>query len=837
MERLLVAHGTDLLVKGFASVPPDRVTPDGVPAAGLFQVARVIFAGLKFKVPERAVAVLDTAVDPAWDERLQAQLPALPSLFEAHGFHVVATSEPTSVVASYVQASLDAGGDAIVLASDKRFAQLVEKRVWWYDAYKRVRYTPATVAKRFLVSPEHVADWLALVGDDTALSGVKGIGAKGAAGFIAEVGDVREALKDPDAIEGRVGKNLRASLDVAREQLALAHLDRDRPLPIALTDLGYTLPPIPERNAFYADWGFFELMRAESPPAPCDVVDDVSLSGDGALAILHGEPSAIRGEFAGLGITTDAGRYFVRRIGRRVKAWLENPDVAKVGHDTKSIAVALARQGVTLRGVDADSVVASHISDPSGSAPHDLDPVVRARLRRPLQPAEDVLGTGKRAKTWSEVEPETAGAWACEQADAAAALWAHLQPHVEKHHVREYLQLSDTLAKMELAGVPVDADELTAAGEDFVAMAEALQAEIFDLAGHEFNLRSTKQLGTVLYEELGLTVHSRTKTGWSTATHALERIEHDHPIVPLVIRYRLLERLRSNWVVSLRDAIDDDGRVRSTFHCARSFSGRLVNSAPDLGRVPGATPEMTRIRAAFQAPKGSILLSVDYDQLGLYVLAHLTLDRALIEPLRERADMHLMTASACLEIPPDQITKEQRQIGKVVNFATFAGQGASALRRQLGVSIDEARLLIGRFDRRYAKVRAFQDKQFELACKRGWIQTITGRRWPIRDVRSNDPMMRAYGERLARRATHEGSVADVTRRALLKSDQALNGLRARPLLQIHDEVLFEVPDEELDEVMARTKAAFEGAFRTEVPLSASCKAGPTWADMTPRDVS
>ncbi|MCA9605714.1 MAG: hypothetical protein KC619_08975, partial [Myxococcales bacterium] len=327
----------------------------------------------------------------------------------------------------------------------------------------------------------------------------------------------------------------------------------------------------------------------------------------------------------------------------------------------------------------------------------------------------------------------------------------------------------------------------------------------------------------------------RTKTGWSTSTDALERIEHAHPVVPLVIRWRMLRRLTDTWVIALSDAIDDDGRVRSTFYPARSFTGRLVNAAPDLGRVPKKTPEMLRIRHAFHAPPGSLLLSVDYEQLGLYVLAHLTGDPALVEPLRDGADMHTLTAAAVLELDEREVGYAERQKGKVVSFATFAGQGASALALQLGVSAQEAKTLIERFDRRYAVVREFQDEQLRLAQEQGYVTTLAGRRWPIGGLRSRDPLARSYAERLARRATHEGSVADVSRRGLLRAGEALKdaGLTAMPLLQILDEVLFEVPAPELDRAAAIAADAMRTAFDLRVPLRVGVRVGTRWSDLEP----
>jgi DNA polymerase-1 len=260
-----------------------------------------------------------------------------------------------------------------------------------------------------------------------------------------------------------------------------------------------------------------------------------------------------------------------------------------------------------------------------------------------------------------------------------------------------------------------------------------------------------------------------------------------------------------------------------------------VNTNPDLGRVPGRTPEMAEIRRAFVAPPGRLLMSVDYSQLGLYVLAHLTKDPALVEPLRQRADMHRLTASAVLERAADQITLEERQIGKVVNFATFAGQGPSALALQLGVTAAEAKQYIARFDRHYALVRAFQDEQLRLAKEQGYIVTIAGRRWPIAGLESLDSQLRSYAERMARRGTHEGSVADVSRRALLEADRALRAskLSAVPLVEVVDEILFEVAESELEESAKVCSEAMKHAFELDVPLVVGVEAGKTWADLEP----
>jgi DNA polymerase I len=851
-DRTLVASATNLLARGYLVVPTDRRSPGGDPVNALFAVARAFHRVVAFKTPARAVAVLDVDAPRAdWPAVLQAQVAPLAEMIEALGVRVVRAAGEAHLVASYARAALDRGDDVIVVGMDKRFAQLVSDRLWWYDANKDARYTPEIVQKRFTVPPDKVAAWLGLVGDDDALPGVSGVGAKGATGILETYGSVERALEVADSIPGRPGNVLRSSGDAVRTELARARLDQDRPLPVALDELAYAPPGPAALNARYDQLGFVELLAAEGASVRvrvCDTVADLDAAlagfGDAPVAVhpVLEDPAPVRGALVGVALSSGGGEAIYAPFaglgpclpGPAVLArWLEHAGVVKLAHAVEGTLVELTRAGLSPTGFIGDSAAASHLCQPSNWAPHDLPIVAKHVLGRPLPEEDAIRGVGRQRKAWAQLPVERAAELAGHHADAIAAVWRALSPRVAPALLEEYRALSDTLVRMELTGLVIDTGELARAEVDFAAIEADLQQQIETLAGHSFNINSSKQLGTVLFEELKLPIVSHTKTGWSTAIEALERIEHAHPIVGLVLRWRLLRRLRDSWLIALRACIDDDGRVHSRSHGSRSFSGRLVNTNPDLGRVPGRTPEMKRIRRAFVAGPGKLLLSVDYSQLGLHVLAHLTKDPELVEPLRRRDDLHRLTASAVLERPAAEITIDERQVGKVVNFATFAGQGPSALALQLGISAQDAKEMIVRFDRRYAKVRAFQDEQFRLAKERGYIETLAGRRWPIGGLESLDPHDRSYAERLARRATHEGSVSDVARRGLLDADRALQraGLDATPVAQILDEVLFEVAEGELVEAARVAATAMRDAFALEVPLSVGLKAGPNWADL------
>ncbi|MBX3229691.1 MAG: hypothetical protein KIT84_05100 [Labilithrix sp.] len=850
--RLLVAAATNLLARGFLVVPTDRKSRDGAPVNALFAVARAIRRVLAFRVPTHAVAVIDAQPrDAAWPPILKAQLEHLPELLRTLGLHVVVAPEEEDVVASYASAALETGDDVFIAAVDKRYAQLVGDRLWWYDAAKDVRYTPEIVRKRFGVGPANVGEWLALVGDDSGnevLPGVKGIGAKGATTLIEEQGSVATALAALPKLEGRLAKALRAAEEQVPIELARARLERV-PLPAPLASLVYAPPDARSANALYERLAFVELLVDEGATLQIEVCEAKGearaaierMRGDDATAIaaLLEDPAPVRTPLAGIGLANGRGVGAYVPVGSaawpELAAWLADAGAEKVGHNLVEAAVELRRAGVVLAGVVGDSACASHLTEPSNWAPHDLTVVAKHVLGRALPEDDAVRGAGKQRKAWSALSLGRVAEHAGRLADASAAIWQKLGPSLAPPLLADYLEMEDICVRMELTGIAVDPAELDRAEAAFAEIEATLKAEIDALAGRSFNVGSGKQLGAVLFEELKLPIVSHTKTGWSTSIEALERIEHAHPIVPLVLRWRALRRLRDNWVHALRRCIDADGRVHSRFHPARSFSGQLVNSNPDLGRVPGRTPEMARIRRAFVAAPDHLLMSVDFNQLGLHVLAHLTKDPALVEPLRRRADMHVLTAAAILEVAPEDVTTEQRQLGKVVNFATFAGQGASALALQLGITAAEAKEYIARFDRHYAKVRAFQDEQLRRAREEGGITTIAGRRWPIGGLESLDNQVRSYSERLARRATHEASVQDVSRRALRDADRALRreGLATKPVLQVLDEVLFEVPAAEL-EVAARVCAeAMRSAYALTVPLVVGVEAGPNWADLEP----
>src|SRR5688500_1854571 len=393
-ERTLIASATNVMARGYFAVPTDRRSTKGEPVNGLFAVARGLTRAIAFKRPARAVAVIDPTVKTEWPPLLQPQLAMLRPLCEALGLVVVETTDELHVVASYAKAALEAGDDVIVVGTDKRYAQLVDDRVWWYDVNKDARYTPEMVYKRFGVGSDKVSEWLALVGNpDDHLPGIAGIGAKGATGLLDEYGSVAGALAAVDKIKGRAGNALRAAVDQIPAELARAKLDRDRPLPKPLAELTYAPPPAAPLNALYRELGFVEYLASDDTQRAdvdvCTSEDDVAralakLSGDIAVHVLTEDPTPVLGDLVGLALSAgDGSAVFVpARLVGALKPWLEDPTAKKLGHDTKCIDVALRRIGITLAGVAGDTACASHLAEPSNWAPHELSIIAKRTIGR-----------------------------------------------------------------------------------------------------------------------------------------------------------------------------------------------------------------------------------------------------------------------------------------------------------------------------------------------------------------------------------------------------------------------------------------------------------------------
>jgi DNA polymerase-1 len=519
-----------------------------------------------------------------------------------------------------------------------------------------------------------------------------------------------------------------------------------------------------------------------------------------------------------------------------LRGMLEDPTVSKAGHDLKRSALALARGGVTLRGHALDTMVASYVLDP-GQRAHDLTALALEAFSHKPRTYAEVVGTGQSAISFAEVPVERARDYACEAAELSLRLADRLGAQIAEASLgglldRLEMPLIPVLTRMELAGITIDGDFFRGMRTRLKRELDLIQEEIFKLAGGDFNLNSTQQLRQILFEKLALPVLRKTKTGPSTDAAVLEELaEMGHDVPRLMIEYREFEKLRSTYVDALPQLVNArTGRIHTSFNQTVAATGRLSSSDPNLQNIPIRTDIGREIRKGFVAAPGTLFLSVDYSQIELRVLAHFSGDPAFVTAFTQGIDVHKQTAAVIFGVPVDEVSADMRGRAKTVNFATLYGQGPFSLARQLGISRDEAKAFIDTYFERFQGVRAFLDAQVDMAKRVGYVETLMGRRRFVPELESKNWGIRQFGERVAQNTPIQGTAADLMKKAMIDVQAALDaaGSGAAMLLQVHDELLLEVPVGELTAVRALVVERMERAVELNVPLVADSGTGATW---------
>ena len=595
-----------------------------------------------------------------------------------------------------------------------------------------------------------------------------------------------------------------------------------------------------------------------------EVVAAVRAAGRVALAAETSSPDPLRGELVGIGLSVGSGAAWYLPFGHvqpfeltfegedpagvrnlppashssmsGLTRLLEDPAIEKVGHDLKRSALALSRAGVRLAGFAFDTMVASYVLDP-GRRGHDLSALSMEIFRHRPTSYDDVVGTGRGRGSFSEAPVERARQHLCETADLSGRLRDHFRPRLREAALADLMAelempLVPVLVRMELAGITIDAEFFRAMRARLKRELDLIQEEIFKLAGGDFNLNSTPQLRQVLFEKLELPVLKKTKTGPSTDASVLEELAAmGHDVPRLMMEYRELEKLRSTYVDALPELVHPDtGRIHTSFNQTVAATGRLSSSEPNLQNIPVRTDIGREIRKGFVSAPGTLFLGVDYSQIELRILAHFSGDEAFVTAFTEGIDVHRQTASVIFDVPVDEVSPGQRAQAKTVNFATLYGQGPFSLARQLGISRDEAKEFIATYFERFRGVRDFLDAQIATARETGFVETLMGRRRYVPELRSRNWNVRQFGERVAQNTPIQGTAADLMKKAMIDVQDALDaaGAEALLLLQVHDELLLEVPDGDVDSVRDLVVGRMEAAVELSVPLVAEWGAGRNW---------
>ncbi len=890
-ERVVLIDGTAMIYRAFFAIPSNFSTGDGLPTNAIYGFALMFRKVLAGKTPALGAVVFDAKGKTFRDEKypkykanrppmmadLRRQIPWVHRVVAAHDFPILTVPgyEADDVIGTLTRRAVALGHEVHIISGDKDFAQLLTPKVKMVDTMRDVTYDPELAKKKWGVPPSQFVDMLALVGDKADnIPGVPGIGKKGAAKLLDTYGSLDAILENVSALKGRQKKNLEEYRDDALMSRELATIDQHVPLdalaeelaeeagfddqvtlPVLEDDLsGLTLTPpdIKKVDALYQELEFFSLLsegagKTEVELTLADTLEDIG----GAVAKLK-EPVAVwfmmegawnEGELLGVALSDEETRAtYVPVSGKSdhlaaLAPFFESP-LRKTVHHARDMEALLRRRGITLRGVDVDPALASFLVEPVKNIPHRIDQVARGYLHRALPQEKSVTGSGKGAIPLRDVETERLAEFAGQHVTALFELRDQMLAELDEAGQREVFEnvsmpLASVLARMQVDGVRADPAVLAKMGEEFGERKRAIEAEIYEHAGKTFNIGSPKQLAKVLFEDLELPVIKRTKTGYSTNAEVLTRLKGKHPIPALVLRQRALDKLINTYTTVLRDAIrEDTGRIHCTFQQTSGMSGRLITTDPDLQRTPIRTPDGRRIREAFLPADGMVMISADWSQVELRVMAHVSEDEALTTAFREELDIHRRTAAQIFDVAEDKVTKEQRGVGKTVNFATIYGQGGRALGQNLGVPFKEATRMIEAYFEMYAGVREWLTDIVEDAYANGYVETVLGRRRYISELSSNNSADRSYGERIATNTPIQGSAADLCKLAMLKMAARFREeeLATKMLLQIHDELVFEAPPEEVERATAIIRDCMENAFPLSVPLVVDVGTGASWAE-------
>lgn len=808
---------------------------------------------------------------------LVAQIPYVKRLVEAHRIPVVGLPgyEADDVMGTLACRLKKQGHDVVIVTSDKDICQLVDDRIKVMDPGKDYAVLgPLEVREKLGVSPEQVIDYLAMVGDASDnIPGVPGIGPKTAVDLIGEYKSLDGIYRNLDKIKGDSKKKALAENEpTARLAQELATIHCDAPVAMGAHELKLQEPDPALLKEIFQELEFKSFLKALPQPAATPSADQkyhlVTKAKEWkALLAQLKKTSRFALDFETTGIDALTAKpvglsfsfasheaHFVlfdihasgqselpaKDVLADLKPVLEDPDVKKIGQNIKYEMMVLKAHGIELEGADFDTMIASYLLNPSKST-HNLSELAFEHLDERLVEIEALIGSGKKQITMAEAEVEPLYRYGCQDADVTWRIAGILEPKIREAGMKDLLEkvempLVRVLCDMETAGIAIDVKFLAEFSARMEKEIHTLTKKIHKMAGGEFNLNSPKQLGEILFEKLKLPASRKTKTGYSTDAGTLEDLAGMHELPALILEYRELAKIKSTYVDPIPEMRNpDDQRIHTSYNQTVAATGRLSSSDPNLQNIPIRKEEGREVRRAFVAPKGHVLLSADYSQIELRILAHLSGDPNLKKAFAENQDVHAYTASLVFGVDLADVSPQMRDQAKTVNFGVLYGMGPFGLAKSLKITQEAARDFIKAYFERYPKIKAFMDDTLESARKKGYVETMLKRRRYIPDIESKDMRMRQFAERTAINAPVQGTASDIIKVAMVSIHRRLaeKGAPAgmRMLLQVHDDLVFEVPDKSLDAAVKLVREEMEGAIRLTVPVLVSVKAGPNWKDM------
>ncbi|GFM60449.1 DNA polymerase I [Pseudomonas cichorii] len=913
---LVLVDGSSYLYRAFHALPP-LTTSKGLPTGAVKGVLNML-KSLRRQYPQSPFAVVFDAKGgtfrddlfaeykanrPSMPDDLRVQVDLLHACVKGLGYPLLCVEgvEADDVIGTLARSSAAADRPVIISTGDKDMAQLVDGHITLVNTMTGSVLDVPGVKEKFGVGPEHIIDYLALMGDKVDnIPGVPGVGEKTAVGLLVGVGGgLKELYENLDQVAGmafRGAKTLAPKLEEHRDMAFLSYelatIKVDVPLDITLDELQVGEPDLEKLTELYTQLEFkswLEDLQRQAKRAGVEivkeeVVSEVELNYEtildqarfdvwleklrtASLIAFDTEATGLdaqQAQLVGLSFAVKAGEAAYiplthsymgvpEQLDRdtvllALKPLLEDPAILKVGQNAKFDMNILANcaiggdqeNGITVRGVAFDTMLESYVLNSVATA-HNMDSLAMKYLGHQTTSFEDIAGKGKKQLTFDQIALEQAGPYAAEDADVTLrlhqTLFAKLEAEPELARVLTEIEmpLVPVLAKIEREGAKVDANLLGIQSVELGNTMVELERQAFALAGEEFNLGSTTQLGKILYEKLQLPVLGKTPTGKPSTSEdvlvKLSELEQGNELPTLLLQYRSISKLKSTYTDSLPGQINPrTGRVHTSYNQAGAATGRFSSSEPNLQNIPVRTAEGRRIRQAFIAQPGYKLLAADYSQIELRIMAHLASDEGLLDAFRNGLDVHRATAAEVFGVELDQVTSDQRRSAKAINFGLIYGMGASGLARQIGVDGKQAKAYIERYFARYPGVRDYMERTREKAKEQGYVETFFGRRLYLPDINSDNGMKRAGAERTAINAPMQGTAADIIKKAMVAVNDWLEESRldARVILQVHDELVLEVREDLVEQISEQIRPHMSSAAQLAVPLLVEVGVGNNW---------
>ena len=890
MKRLFLLDGSAIAYRShFAFAANPLVNKSGMVTSAIYGFIMALNRIIENEQPDFLAVVFDhkdktfrheefpeyKATREKMPDDLRAQLPYIKDVVEAMRIPYISISgfEADDVIGTLAHRAVQKKIHAYMVTGDKDFLQLIEPGVFIYNIKQKgdleIMGEEAPI-KKWGIPANHVTDMLALMGDASDnIPGVPGIGEKTASKLVQDYGSLEQIFDKIDTVKpDKVREKLIANKDQAFLCKRLATIVTDVKLLVEVDELKPAdKPDGPRLAALYRELNFTSLLKKIDDPVELktssalnyhmvktraeldELVKNLSkneFTFDTETDGLH--PVDVRMLATSFSLEKDKAHFISfahaefsqSEFAEKIKPIMENSKLPKGGQNVKFDRHVYKNLGIDVQGIAFDTMLESYLLDPN-SRQHGLDDLAIKHLNLKKIPFEDVSVKGELFM--DQVDIEKLSHYACEDADACFQLHKIFEPQIKEQNLERLyrdieLPLIEVLGDMEKTGFALDVKLLGELSKQLTVRLDDLTKQIIDMAGEEFNIKSPKQLGPILFEKLkvhetaGITKIKKTKTGYATDQETLEKFDA-HPIIRLILEYRNLSKLQSTYIDTLPTLVHPKtGRVHTSFNQTVAATGRLSSSDPNLQNIPIRTELGREIRKAFVAQNDNLIVSADYSQIELRFLAHLTKDPTLIRTFEQNEDVHSITAALIFNKGFHEVTSELRSRAKTINFGVIYGMGPQRLARENGISIPEAKKFIESYFQTYGHVKDFFNKQLEFAREHGYVETIMGRRRPLPDINGKNPMMVAIAERMAGNTPLQGSAADLIKIAMINIHHEIKkkNLKTRMLLQVHDELVFEVPPNELKEAMAMIKEKMETAMKLDVPLLVDIRSGKNWND-------